>query len=212
MASQTPFVTGRSAEHGGSGDSSVLTAHGVFQGMRACAQFLWGLPTLQGRSVAISGVGKVGHRLVGHVLADGGQVVIHDVNAAAVEAVTQQHPEVEVASSAEELIAWPADVYSPNALGGVINDDTLPVLRAAAICGGANNQLATAEMAPGLASREICYAPDYVVNAGGVIQVADELHGVFVQARPDARHQDLSDHPRGASVGPAGWCSSGCRR
>ena len=177
VASQTRFVTGRSAEHGGSGDSSVLTAHGVFQGMRACAQFLWGLPTLQGRSVAISGVGKVGHRLVQHVLADGGQVVIHDVNPAAVEAVMQRHPEVEVAASAEELVAWPADMLSPNALGGALNDDSLPRIRAAAICGGANNQLASAEIANGLSARGICYAPDYVVNSGGVIQVADELQG-----------------------------------
>ena len=177
IATQTKFVTGRSAEHGGSGDSSVLTALGVFEGMRACAQFLWATPSLAGRTVAISGVGKVGRRLVEHVLADGGQVAIHDVEPAAASAITERFPDVKVASTADELVGWPSDIYSPNALGGALNERSLPLLRAAAVCGGANNQLASDEIGERLTASGVCYAPDYVVNAGGVIQVADELDG-----------------------------------
>lgn len=174
----TRYVTGRSEEHGGSGDSSLLTALGVFCGMRACAQHLWGSDDLTGRVAAVSGVGKVGRRLVAHLRDAGASVVIHDVSAAAIAAVLASHPDVEVATSEAELTARDdIDIYSPNALGGVLDDASVGVLTAAVICGGANNQLAHPGIGQRLADQGITYAPDYLVNAGGVIQVADELNG-----------------------------------
>ena len=177
VATENPWTTGRSPENGGAGDSSVLTAYGVFQGMRASAQVRWGDPTLRGRRVGIAGVGKVGHHLVEHLLADGAVAVITDVRAEAVERIRAAHPQVEVAATTDELIAARLDVYAPCALGGALNDTSVRNLTASVVCGAANNQLAHPGVEKDLADRGILYAPDYVVNAGGVIQVADELHG-----------------------------------
>ncbi|GAA3767695.1 Leu/Phe/Val dehydrogenase [Streptomyces chiangmaiensis] len=178
VARVCPWTTGRSPENGGAGDSSVLTAYGVFQGMRASAQYLWGDPTLRGRKVGVAGVGKVGHYLVGHLLEDGAQVVITDVRPDAVRRVTDAHPEVTVAADTDALIRTEGlDIYAPCALGGALNDESVQVLTAKVVCGAANNQLAHPGVEKDLADRGILYAPDYVVNAGGVIQVADELHG-----------------------------------
>ncbi|MEU6339883.1 MULTISPECIES: Glu/Leu/Phe/Val dehydrogenase dimerization domain-containing protein [unclassified Streptomyces] len=181
------WTTGRSPENGGAGDSSVLTAWGVFQGMRAAAQAKWGDPTLRGRRVGVAGVGKVGHHLVEHLLKDGAEVVVTDVRGEAVERITSRHPQVTAVTDADVLIRTPLDVYAPCALGGALNDDSVPVLTAAVVCGAANNQLAHPGVEKDLADRGILYAPDYVVNAGGVIQVADELHGFdFERARTKA--------------------------
>lgn len=186
VAAETRHVTGRSVEAGGAGDSSVLTAFGVFQGMRACAQYCWGDPSLRGRRVAVDGVGKVGSRLVGHVVDDGAAVVIHDVNPAAVQSVISRHPQVKAVGSAEALIREAADIWSPNALGGALNEKVADELGSAIVCGGANNQLADNLVAEQLLRQQIVYAPDYLVNAGGVIQVADELLG-FSHERARAR-------------------------
>ncbi|MBO0834346.1 MAG: Glu/Leu/Phe/Val dehydrogenase [Actinobacteria bacterium] len=177
VARESRFVTGRTVPNGGAGDSSVLTAFGVFQGMRACAEYLWGNTSLAGRTVGIEGVGKVGHRLVDHLVEDGAAVIVFDTSAEAVERVRARHPEVSVTSSRSELVGGSLDVYSPCALGGAVDEATIEVLRAQVICGGANNQLAHPGVEKLLADRGIVYAPDYLVNAGGVIQVADELHG-----------------------------------
>jgi valine dehydrogenase (NAD+) len=171
------WTTGRSPDNGGAGDSSVLTAWGVFQGMRAAAQVRWGEPTLRGRRVGIAGVGKVGHHLVEHLLEDGATVVVTDVRAEAVARVRARHPEVTAVPDSAVLIRTPLDVYAPCALGGALSDATVPVLTASVVCGAANNQLAHPGVEKDLADRGILYAPDYVVNAGGVIQVADELQG-----------------------------------
>jgi valine dehydrogenase (NAD+) len=190
IARESSFVTGRTVPNGGAGDSSVLTAFGVFQGMRAAAEHVWGSTSLDGRTVGVEGVGKVGHRLVDHLLSDGARVVIFDTNPAAVERVRAQHPEVTVADTRAGLFGGTLDVYSPCALGGAVDDDTVTALSAAGakiICGGANNQLAHPGVEKMLADLGIVYAPDYLVNAGGVIQVADELHGFsFERARARA--------------------------
>lgn len=178
VARECRWTTGRSPENGGAGDSSVLTAFGVFQGMRASAQHLWGDPTLRGRKVGVAGVGKVGHHLVEHLLADGAEVMITDVREESVRRITERHPGIAVAADTEALIRTEGlDIYAPCALGGALNDATVPVLTASVVCGAANNQLAHPGVEKDLADRSILYAPDYVVNAGGVIQVADELHG-----------------------------------
>ncbi|MFE9172028.1 Leu/Phe/Val dehydrogenase [Streptomyces kebangsaanensis] len=178
VARECRWTTGRSPENGGAGDSSVLTSFGVYQGMRAAAQHLWGDPSLRDRRVGVAGVGKVGHHLVEHLLKEGAQVVITDVREEAVRRVADRHPSVAVATDTDALIRTEGlDIYAPCALGGALNDDTVPVLTAKVVCGAANNQLAHPGVEKDLADRRILYAPDYVVNAGGVIQVADELHG-----------------------------------
>ena len=187
VSETTRFATGRSEAHGGAGDSSVLTAYGVFQGMRAAAAHRWGTPSLAGRRVGISGVGKVGRRLVELLSADDASVVVCDVSPEAVASVLAEHPAVEVAADAVELTGLPLDVYSPNAMGHALDAETIARLRAQVVCGAANNQLAVegpGGSADRLDERGILYAPDFVVNGGGVIQVADELHGFnFERAR-----------------------------
>ncbi|PWU59762.1 valine dehydrogenase [Micromonospora globispora] len=177
IARETKYVTGRSVEHGGAGDSSILTAWGVFQGMRAAAEHVWGTPSLKGKRVGVAGLGKVGKYLTGHLLDDGAEVVATDVNSKALEWARTTHPQVELVDDAAALVAADIDVYAPCALGGALNDDTVPALRAKVVAGAANNQLAHAGIEKVLADRGILYAPDYVVNAGGVIQVADEIEG-----------------------------------
>jgi valine dehydrogenase (NAD+) len=187
VARECDHVTGRSPENGGAGDSSVLTAFGVFQGMRAAAEHRWGIPSLRGRRVGVAGVGKVGRQLVGHLLDDGAEVVVTDVSEMALAAVRTAHPEVALVDDAATLAAADIDVYAPCALGGALDDATVSSMRATVVCGGANNQLAHAGIEKLLAERDILYAPDYVVNSGGVIQVADELHGFdFERARRKA--------------------------
>ncbi|MBP0459689.1 Leu/Phe/Val dehydrogenase [Streptomyces montanisoli] len=172
------WTTGRSPEGGGAGDSSVLTAFGVFQGMRASAREKWGESSLRGRTVGISGVGKVGRHLVGHLLEDGADVVVTDVRADAVARITEQHPRVRAVDGTDALVRLAGlDVYAPCALGGALDDATVRDLTAGVVCGAANNQLAHPGVEKDLADRDILYAPDYVVNAGGVMQVADELDG-----------------------------------
>ena len=183
VARESRFVTGRSPEHGGAGDSSVLTAYGVFQGMRAAATHRWGVDNLAGRRVGIAGVGKVGKHLVEHLITDGAAVVVADVSTAAVQAVQERFPQVE-AVAPDALVATPMDVYAPSALGGALDEETVAALQAEIVCGAANNQLAHPGMDKVVADRGILYAPDYVVNAGGVIQVADEIEGfVFERAK-----------------------------
>ncbi|MDQ0379609.1 Glu/Leu/Phe/Val family dehydrogenase [Amycolatopsis thermophila] len=187
IARETRYVTGRSRDDGGAGDSSVLTAFGVFQGMRAAAEFRWGSPDLAGRHVGVSGVGKVGHILVGHLVEAGARVSITDVSSAAIERTRAAHPSVEVVADNATLVRTPLDVFAPCALGGALNDATVPELAAEIVCGAANNQLAHPGIEKSLEDRGILYAPDYLVNAGGVIQVSDELHGFdFERARRKA--------------------------
>lgn len=190
IARETSHVTGRTVPNGGAGDSSVLTARGVFAGMQATAEHVWGSTSLSGRTVGIEGVGKVGSRLVDHLIADDARVVVFDTSDSAVARVRSRHPQVMVAASRRELLASPLDVYSPCALGGAVNDEAVDVLSARIICGGANNQLAHPGVEKMLADHGTVYAPDYVVNAGGVIQVADELHG-FSFERASARAEQI---------------------
>ena len=192
VARESRHVTGRTVANGGAGDSSVLTAFGVFQGMRAAAEHTWGTSSLAGRTVGVEGVGKVGHRLVDHLVEAGARVAICDVNAGALERVRAKHPAVQVAADRDALLASASDIFSPCALGGAINDGNLARLKAKIICGGANNQLAHPGIEKLLANRGVVYAPDYVVNSGGVIQVADELAG-FSFDRAQAKAAQIFD-------------------
>ena len=178
VARETRFAHGRSEAYGGCGDSSVLTAYGVFLGMQAAAQHCWGSRSLSGRTVAVAGAGKVGSHLIGHLVEDGAEVVMTDVDPAAVERVRARYPQVTAVPDTATLVRTPHDVYSPNALGGALDAQTVAALPARIVCGGANNQLATPDIGDRLVERGILYAPDYLVNAGGVIQVEDERRGL----------------------------------
>jgi valine dehydrogenase (NAD+) len=186
IARECRYVTGRTVEHGGAGDSSVLTALGVFQGMRASAEVRWGESSLSGRTVGIAGVGKVGRQLAELLLEDGARVIVTDVYAPAVDALVARFPAVEVVADTDTLVASDIDVYAPCALGGAVDDETVTGLKAEIICGAANNQLAHPGIDDALAARDILYAPDFCVNSGGLIQVADELDG-FSFERAKAR-------------------------
>ncbi len=195
VARECDYVTGRSEAAGGAGDSSVLTAYGVFEAMLACAEHRWGAPTLRGRRVGVAGVGKVGLHLTRHLVEDGAEVVVTDVSERAIERIRRLHPGVEVADDTTALVSSDLDVYAPCALGGALSDDVARALRAAVVCGAANNQLAHPGIEAKLAERGILYAPDFCVNAGGVIQVADEIGG-FVFERAKARAQRIGTTTR----------------
>src|SRR5205823_5832442 len=146
------------------GDTAPATAFGIIQGMRACLKAVYGSPDLEGRSVAIQGVGSVGQDVIGRLIKAGALVTIADVDQKKVEQVAANYS-VEVVAP-EEIYSLPVDIFCPCALGAVLNDETIPRLQCRIICGSANNQLAEERHGDLIAQRNILYAPDYVVNAG----------------------------------------------
>jgi glutamate dehydrogenase/leucine dehydrogenase len=192
LRSVTPYVTGTSASLGGSGDPSPATAWGVLHAMGAVADRLWGSPSLEGRHVVIVGVGKVGAALADHLHEAGVRLTVADVRAEAAEAVASRLGAAVVAP--DEALAVECDVLSPCALGGLLSAATIPALRCAAVCGAANNQLATDDDGERLAAASVLYAPDYVVNAGGVVNIADETAaGGYDRQRAWARVAQIGD-------------------
>jgi leucine dehydrogenase len=187
---ETPHVTGVSESLGGSGDPSPATAWGVLWAMKAVAERLWGGPSLSGRHVCISGVGKVGSALAGHLAGEGAKLTVADVAEDRVRAVVDAHGAVAVPP--DEAHATECDIFSPCALGAVLNRTTIPRLRCAAIVGSANNQLERDDDAGLIDGRGIVYAPDFVANAGGVMNIADEPHG-YDRERAYARIQGIHD-------------------
>jgi len=172
-----PWTTGRSPERGGVGDSGILTALGVFLGLTAGARVVFGSDDLQGRRIAVVGAGKVGSRLIGHLAEAGADVVAVDPSPLARETVLGVAPATRFVDTLDELLATDPEVLSPNALGGLLTAELASTLPVRLIAGGANNQLADPAVADLLAARGIVYAPDFMVNCGGVIQVAEELVG-----------------------------------
>ena len=157
-----------------SGDPSPVTAYGVYVGMKAAAKFRWGSDRLAGKTVAVQGAGKVAYYLMQHLHAEGSKLIVTDIDEEKVKRAVQEFGARPVPPNA--IYDQEADIFSPNALGAVINDDTLPGLRVEIIAGGANNQLAEDRHGDELERRGIVYAPDYVINGGGVINVYGELH------------------------------------
>ena len=173
---ETNYLVALPESYGGSGDSSVITAFGVWRGMKAAAREVWGSDSLRDRSVAVQGVGKVGGRLVDHLAEEGVRLVVTDVNPDFVKRVKEKYPQVTTVAP-EAIYGVECDIFSPCALGAVVNDQTLPQLHCSIIAGSSNNQLAEPGHAEALRQRGILYCPDYVINSGGLIQVADELTG-----------------------------------
>jgi leucine dehydrogenase len=157
-----------------SGDPSPVTAYGVYVGMKAAARFHWGSDRLAGKTVAVQGAGKVAYYLMQHLHAEGSNLIVTDIDEEKVKRAVQEFGARPVPPNA--IYDQEADIFSPNALGAVINDDTLPRLKVEIIAGGANNQLAEDRHGDVLEKRGILYAPDYVINGGGVINVYGELH------------------------------------
>jgi leucine dehydrogenase len=157
-----------------SGDPSPVTAYGVYVGMKAAAKVRWGSDTLAGKTVSIQGCGKVASHLATHLHAEGAKLIVTDIDVEKMKRVVTETGARAVAPDA--IYDQPADVYAPCALGATVNDDTLPRLKVQIIAGAANNQLAEDRHGDELEQRGILYAPDYVINGGGVINVYGELH------------------------------------
>jgi glutamate dehydrogenase/leucine dehydrogenase len=198
---ETRFVTGVSRELGGSGDPSAATALGVLWAMKAVALRLWGDTSLDGRHVAVSGVGKVGSSLVRHLAEERARITVADVSPAAVAGAVEASGAETV--EVEKAHAVVCDIYAPCALGGVLDATTIPELHCAAVVGSANNQLAD-DCGPALlAEAGVLYAPDFVVNAGGLINIAEELApGGYHPARAQAAVQRIF-HTTGAVLDAA---------
>ncbi len=190
---ETPHVVGVDVTHGGSGDPSPFTALGVKEGMLACADEIFGTPSLEGLTVAVQGLGHVGYQLCKLLHAEGARLIVTDLNLRVVEEAMREFGAKPV--EPDEILSIPCDVFAPCALGAVINDDTLPKLRCSIVAGGANNVLAESRHGEALHERGILYAPDYVINAGGLINVADELEG-YNKRRATKRVMRIQDSVR----------------
>lgn len=173
---ETEYVSGLPENMGGSGDPSPVTAYGVYVSMKASAKEVWGNDSLAGKKVLVQGIGHVGEVLVEHLTKEGAKVFINDINEERLKLVAAAY-KAEVVS-ADLMFDLDIDIYAPCALGATVNDDTLGRLKCKIICGAANNQLADEKIhGEAVAKQGILYAPDYVVNAGGIINVYYELEG-----------------------------------
>jgi leucine dehydrogenase len=168
---ETSFVSGLA---GRSGDPSPVTAYGTYRGMKATAKAKFGSDSLQGLTVAVQGLGHVGYYLCGYLAEEGAKLIVTDIDAERIRRVVDEFGAKAVAP--DEIYGVEAAIFAPCALGAIINDRTLPMFRFDVIAGAANNQLAEARHGEMLEEKGILYAPDYVINAGGVINVYGELH------------------------------------
>lgn len=172
----TPYVTGISESIGGAGNPSPITAYGVFMGMKAAAKYKFGSDILEDKKVIVQGIGHVGESLVEHLTNEGANVIISDINPERLEAVSRKYNAT--IYTGNDIYSEDIDIYAPCALGATINDETIHKLKAKVIAGAANNQLAIEEKhGVMLQDKGIVYAPDFLINAGGIINVYAELEG-----------------------------------
>ncbi len=172
---ETPYVTGIPKAFGGSGDPSPYTAHGVFMGIKAAVKKQLNLDELKGLRVAVQGLGNVGYHLAEFLYKDGAELILADIDKEKVQIAAQKFDAKIV--SPDEIVTSECDVLAPCALGAVINDNTVGKLKCKIVAGGANNQLAESRHGDALKELDILYAPDYVINAGGLMNVFVELEG-----------------------------------
>ncbi len=175
IAEETTHVSGLPLYRGGSGETSEMTGWGVYRGLKACAREVWGNDSLSGKSVAFQGFGHTATFLTKHLLEreEGVRFIVTDLNEEALERARTWVGAQTVAP--EAIYDAECDIFSPCALGGVLNAETIPRLTCRIVCGSANNQLLTEEDGNALQERDILYAPDYIVNAGGVINISCEV-------------------------------------
>ncbi len=170
----TPYVTGISEEKGGSGNPSPVTAYGVYMGMKAAAKYKFGSDNLEGKKILVQGIGHVGETLVDYLTKENAIVYITDINQQRVEDIAAKYGAR--IFNGDDLYGADVDIYAPCALGATVNDDTIGRLKAKIIAGAANNQLAVEEVHGRiLKERGILYAPDFLINAGGIINVYAEI-------------------------------------
>lgn len=172
---ETPWVTGIPKDFGGSGDPSPYTAHGVLMAIKASALTKLGTDSLKDVRVAVQGLGNVGSNLVRYLIEEGARVIVADIDEARVKAHVQKYNVESV--SPDQIPFVDCDIFAPCALGAVVNDQSIGKLKCKVICGGANNQLAESKHGDQLRELGILYAPDYVANAGGLMNVFVELEG-----------------------------------
>lgn len=172
---ETDYVTGISPAFGSSGNPSPVTAYGVYRGMKAAAKEAFGSDSLEGKVIAVQGVGNVAYNMCKHLHEEGAQLIVTDINKEAVNRAVEEFGAKAV--DPNDIYSVECDIYAPCALGATINDETIPQIKAKVIAGAANNQLKDTKHGDIIHEKGIAYAPDYVINAGGVINVADELYG-----------------------------------
>ncbi len=190
-AQETAYAAGTTSGGAASGDPSPVTALGVFRGIKAAALRVFGSDDLSGRTVAVQGIGSVGGYVCRLLSDSGAKLVVCDVDETALKAVSKRYEAAIVGVS--QIYDVDADIFSPNALGAIINPDTLKRLKVKVIAGGANNQLATPEMGEQVRAAGILYAPDYVINGGGIINVAAEISGAYSRDWVDGKLDVLID-------------------
>ncbi|OIK10377.1 leucine dehydrogenase [Bacillus sp. MUM 116] len=179
-AKETNCIVGIPEAYGGGGDSSIPTALGVIYGLKATNKVVFGTDDLSGKTYTIQGLGKVGYKVAEQLLEAGADLYVSDINEEAVLSIQERAKQlggIVRRISGDEVYSANADVFVPCAYGGIINDETIEQLKVKAVVGSANNQLLSEKHGEALKQKEIIYAPDYIVNAGGLIQVADELYG-----------------------------------
>lgn len=172
---ETDFVTGISPAFGSSGNPSPVTAYGCYIGMKAAALEAFGDDSLEGKTVTVQGVGNVAYTLCEYLHKEGANLIVTDINKDAVQRAVDNFGATAVEPN--DIYAQEADIFAPCAMGAIINDDTIPQLKVKVVAGSANNQLKEERHGDELEARGIVYAPDFVINSGGVINVADELYG-----------------------------------
>lgn len=189
---ETDYVTGTS-EYGSSGNPAPVTAYGIYRGIKATAKEAFGDDSLEGKTIAVQGVGNVAFRLCEHLHHEGAKLIVTDINKEAVQRAVEKFDAKAV--DPDDIYGVDCDIYSPCALGAVINDETLPKLKAKMIAGSANNQLQANKHGDLLYEKGIIYAPDFVINAGGVINVADELNrNGYNQERAMRKVEEIYDN------------------
>ncbi|MCA1054762.1 branched-chain amino acid dehydrogenase [Rossellomorea aquimaris] len=172
---ETDYVTGISPAFGSSGNPSPVTAYGVYRGMKAAAKEAFGTDSLEGKTIAVQGVGNVAYNMCKHLHEEGAKLIVTDIHKESVDRAVNDFGAKAVDPS--EIYSVDCDIFAPCALGAIINDETISQIKAKVIAGAANNQLKETRHGDAIHEMGIVYAPDYVINAGGVINVADELYG-----------------------------------
>lgn len=193
MATKTSHIVGFSEEKGGYGDPSPYTAHGVFMGLRACMEFQFKTPQFKGKRIALQGLGAVGKHLLRYLLNEGAEVIATDINQESIEKQKEKFPQIQTVSP-KKIYDVECDVFVPCAMGAVVNQDTLKRFSCKIIAGGANNQLESPELGRQIREKGILYAPDYVINAGGLMFVEAELNKIpkeVIYKRTEAIYTNL---------------------
>ena len=176
MGRESRYILAKPREEGSSGSTGPITAFGIYVGLKACAKFIWGNENLQGKKIAVQGLGAVGEPLLGYLKEGGLEVMATDMNEEALQRLQPQYGFKRV--KPEAIYEVECDIFCPCAIGSILNDQTIPKLKCKIVAGSANNQLEDEDRhSRMLHERGILYAPDYIINAGGVIQVIDEIQG-----------------------------------